>query len=46
MVYNSVMNYVCAAGTGSFIEEQALKLGISLGAYAEACLGARLPQDQ
>ncbi len=26
----STMNYVCAAGTGSFIEEQAMRLGISL----------------
>ncbi len=30
----SVMNYVCAAGTGSFIEEQAKKLGIQLKDYA------------
>ncbi len=30
----SVMNYVCAAGTGSFIEEQARRLGVSLGEYA------------
>lgn len=31
----SVMNNVCAAGTGSFIEEQAKKLGVSLYAYSE-----------
>ena len=30
----SVMNYVCAAGTGSFIEEQAKRLGVSLQDYA------------
>jgi len=30
----SVMNNVCAAGTGSFIEEQAQKLGCPLDAYA------------
>jgi predicted CoA-substrate-specific enzyme activase len=35
VVYNSVMNYVCAAGTGSFIEEQARKLGISISEYAD-----------
>lgn len=31
----SVMNNVCAAGTGSFIEEQAIKLGVSLTNYSE-----------
>lgn len=31
----SIMNNVCAAGTGSFIEEQAKKLGCPLEAYAE-----------
>lgn len=30
MVTSSIMNNVCAAGTGSFIEEQAQKLGCSL----------------
>ncbi len=29
-VIHSAMNYVCAAGTGSFIEEQASRLGIGL----------------
>lgn len=43
MVYNSVMNYVCAAGTGSFIEEQALKLGIPLTEYASRAMGQRAP---
>ncbi len=31
----SVMNTVCAAGTGSFIEEQAKKLGCPLSEYAD-----------
>lgn len=35
MVYYSVMNYVCAAGTGSFIEEQAEKLGIPIKDFAK-----------
>lgn len=34
MVTFSVMNNVCAAGTGSFIEEQAKRLGCSLAEYA------------
>ncbi len=34
MVTFSVMNNVCAAGTGSFIEEQAKRLGIPLDEYA------------
>ncbi len=44
MVYNSVMNYVCAAGTGSFIEEQAQKLGISLDEFAERAMGQQAPR--
>ncbi len=43
MVYNSVMNYVCAAGTGSFIEEQAQKLGISLEEFAERAMDKKAP---
>ena len=39
----SQMNTVCAAGTGSFIEEQALKLGVSLSDYAGLAEGARAP---
>ena len=35
MVTSSIMNTVCAAGTGSFIEEQAQKLGCPLSEYAE-----------
>ncbi len=43
VVYNSVMNYVCAAGTGSFIEEQAQKLEIPLDKFAEAAMGVTAP---
>ena len=39
----SVMNNVCAAGTGSFIEEQAQKLGCPLSDYASRALGRRSP---
>ncbi|MDA3901799.1 MAG: acyl-CoA dehydratase activase [Spirochaetes bacterium] len=35
MVTFSVMNNVCAAGTGSFIEEQAGKLGCPVSEYAQ-----------
>ncbi|MFH1090252.1 MAG: acyl-CoA dehydratase activase, partial [Pseudomonadota bacterium] len=34
MVTFSAMNYVCAAGTGSFLEEQAQKLGCPLSEYS------------
>ncbi len=44
MVYNSVMNHVCAAGTGSFIEEQSIKLGIPIGEFADMAMGARAPR--
>ena len=43
MVYNSVMNYVCAAGTGSFIAEQAIKLNIPLTEYADRAMGVPCP---
>ena len=43
MVTASVMNNVCAAGTGSFIEEQALKLGVSLAEYADRAMGVQSP---
>lgn len=43
VVYNSVMNYVCAAGTGSFIAEQAKKLGIPIENYAGFTMGVRAP---
>ncbi len=39
----SQMNTVCAAGTGSFIEEQADKLGVSLSGYSTLAEGSRAP---
>jgi len=39
----SVMNNVCAAGTGSFIEEQARKLGCPLADYSSRTEGQRSP---
>ncbi|HNW92684.1 MAG TPA: acyl-CoA dehydratase activase, partial [bacterium] len=39
----AVMNYVCAAGTGSFIEEQARRLGVALADYADLAMPARAP---
>ena len=39
----SIMNTVCAAGTGSFIEEQAEKLGVPLFEYAARTLGVAAP---
>ena len=38
-----VMNTVCAAGTGSFIEEQAQRLGCPLSEYAGRALNAAAP---
>ncbi len=43
MVNFSIMNHVCAAGTGSFIEEQAKKLGCPLSEYSGRAEGARAP---
>ncbi|MEW5815877.1 MAG: acyl-CoA dehydratase activase, partial [Spirochaetota bacterium] len=42
-VYFSTMNYVCAAGTGSFIEEQAKRLGVNLSLFSEMAMKARAP---
>ena len=42
-VTSSTMNYVCAAGTGSFIEEQALRLGIGLDEIEPMAVGRRAP---
>jgi len=42
-VVNAAMNYVCAAGTGSFIEEQAIRLGISLDEIAGLAMGQKAP---
>ena len=43
MVTFSIMNYICAAGTGSFIEEQASKLGCPLSEYSHRAEGQRAP---
>ncbi len=42
-VYFSTMNYVCAAGTGSFIEEQAKRLDVGLGGFSDVALGTEAP---
>lgn len=39
----SKMNSVCAAGTGSFIEEQAIKMDVSLRDYSSLAENARAP---
>ena len=39
------MNKVCAAGTGSFVEEQAARLGIALSDYGALALSAERPVD-
>ncbi|MCX7973831.1 MAG: acyl-CoA dehydratase activase, partial [Candidatus Aminicenantes bacterium] len=38
-VVQSLMNTICAAGTGAFLEEQAQKLGVPLHAYDELIRG-------
>ena len=44
IVVDFAMNEACAAGTGSFLEEQAEKLGISIiGEFAELALGSPAP---
>ena len=43
MVTFSIMNNVCAAGTGSFIEEQARKLDCPLTEYAARAEGVQAP---
>ncbi len=39
----AVMNHVCAAGTGSFIEEQAQQLGVGLEEYASLAIDSPAP---
>ncbi|NMB74749.1 MAG: CoA activase [Myxococcales bacterium] len=43
VVTQSIMNHVCAAGTGSFIEEQARRLGCPLAEMAGRTEGRRSP---
>lgn len=42
-IHDANMNYVCAAGTGSFVEEQANKLGYPVAEVGEAVLGLHPP---
>lgn len=42
-IQDSNMNYVCAAGTGSFIEEQANKLGYAISEVGDKVLGITPP---
>lgn len=39
------MNKICAAGTGSFVEEQAARLGIELADYGPLALSSKAPID-
>lgn len=39
------MNKVCAAGTGAFIEEQAMKLSLSLEEFTKKALESQYPSD-
>ncbi|VVS93160.1 acyl-CoA dehydratase activase [Desulfoluna spongiiphila] len=43
VVKHAVMNYVCAAGTGSFIEEQAKRLHMTLPEISDIVEGAKAP---
>jgi predicted CoA-substrate-specific enzyme activase len=43
IVVYAQMNAVCAAGTGSFIEEQAARLGVPLAEYSRRALCAKAP---
>ncbi len=43
-IRESNMNYVCAAGTGSFVEEQAHKLGYPVSEIGNAVLGLNPPR--
>ncbi len=42
-ISDSNMNYVCAAGTGSFVEEQAKKLGFKLDEIGDVVMGIAPP---
>jgi predicted CoA-substrate-specific enzyme activase len=43
VVVDFAMNTVCAAGTGSFLDQQAARLGISIEAFGDMALKARHP---
>ena len=42
-IVDANMNYACAAGTGSFVEEQARKLGVAVGDVGDMVLGTVPP---
>lgn len=42
-IQDATMNYVCAAGTGSFVEEVGRKLGYDVGAIGDAVVGIAPP---
>lgn len=44
-VNDFLMNKICAAGTGSFIEEQAAKLNIPISQYGDFALKSKSPAD-
>lgn len=43
LIHDSNMNYVCAAGTGSFVEEQAKRLGYKVTEIGDAVMGVSPP---
>jgi predicted CoA-substrate-specific enzyme activase len=43
-IRDASMNYVCAAGTGSFVEEQAIRLGYRVAEAGPKVLGIRPPR--
>lgn len=43
VVIDFAMNTVCAAGTGSFLEQQAARLGIAIDSFGKLALGSRTP---
>ncbi|HET6459749.1 MAG TPA: acyl-CoA dehydratase activase [Syntrophales bacterium] len=43
LIHDSNMNYVCAAGTGSFVEEQAKRLGYKVTEIGDAVMGISPP---
>ena len=43
-IYDANMNYACAAGTGSFVEEQARKLGFPLNQVGDMVMGISPPR--
>ena len=45
-VADFTMNKICAAGTGSFVEEQSLRMGIPIGEFGNLAFQEKiLPQD-